>query len=461
MLDGASPNCIIFRPGALEAGPVVFGTMAGAMARIEELRVAANGSGCYVLGLDDSITSPLIIPAGVWDMTLVDIEARESVDALVLGQIAEGAVFTRARTFRGLMFLEKQGPTPVITDIVTSDTLVLQDGCILASAAGAGPMIDVTTLGASYAEIRCHGFGSLLAGFGAPVAHLGAIGNRLNIVAESTCGVVGDAITGVAGTELGLAGDGNALLDAANGPGFLGAVVTPAAINASGRMGNIVPPIGTAALAADVTSFFTETVIRTAGGFDKSLPLLPRAGGQDGGQCRRIVVRSDGEAQFAKPAGANTIEGLAAPYPIPDFGQVEFIGDGTSNWWVVSVAPSTGYELSWGGDAAAVDIGEFLIANAAADVATLPAIADARAGYPAPKAGTIRKLSWNSESADATTVLRIFKNGIDAGGHTLSGASGALTPAAPYVDVVPGDLLAIEYDAGTPPDMILAVLYIE
>lgn len=64
-------------------------------------------------------------------------------------------------------------------------------------------------------------------------------------------------------------------------------------------------------------------------------------------------------------------------------------------------------------------------------------------------AGSITLLSWNSVTADATTVFKINKNGLVVATLTLTGVKGTI--AVVGVTVALGDLIAVEFDAGTAP----------
>lgn len=64
-------------------------------------------------------------------------------------------------------------------------------------------------------------------------------------------------------------------------------------------------------------------------------------------------------------------------------------------------------------------------------------------------AGTVTRLSWNSQTADGTTVFKVNQNGLVVATLTLTGVSGTVAVAG--VTCALGDLFAIEYDAGTAP----------
>lgn len=56
-------NALIFREGAPDTGPVVYGTWAGIMARLTALRAASGGDGVFEIWFDSSTTDPVTIPA--------------------------------------------------------------------------------------------------------------------------------------------------------------------------------------------------------------------------------------------------------------------------------------------------------------------------------------------------------------------------------------------------------------
>ena len=75
-----------------------------------------------------------------------------------------------------------------------------------------------------------------------------------------------------------------------------------------------------------------------------------------------------------------------------------------------------------------------------------------------PGAFNLTKLSWESTSADATTIMKILVNGAVADTVTLTGVSGAI--ALPLQAVVAeGDVVAVEFDAGTAPGASTVQVY--
>jgi hypothetical protein len=78
------------------------------------------------------------------------------------------------------------------------------------------------------------------------------------------------------------------------------------------------------------------------------------------------------------------------------------------------------------------------------------ATASAQNQIAVPTTGTVKSISWFSDAATATTVLKIFKNGVLAETVTLTGVEGS---KATSVAVTQGDYLGVTYDSGTAPTL--------
>ncbi len=63
---------LVYRPGSGLSGPTVFEDWVALYARLQILRLANNGGGCYTIDTGDS---PATIPAGTYDMTNVSLRA--------------------------------------------------------------------------------------------------------------------------------------------------------------------------------------------------------------------------------------------------------------------------------------------------------------------------------------------------------------------------------------------------
>jgi hypothetical protein len=130
---------VVFRPGGVAAENVVT-TWADVLARLALLQ------GERVLQFDDSVVSPIIIPAG-GPYAMEGVTWSTVPDSIVQVQIPEGASFTRLRTFDGRLHLRFTGATPPIADFGEAppqiDTVVIDHGAEMFSS-GTGALFSVT-----------------------------------------------------------------------------------------------------------------------------------------------------------------------------------------------------------------------------------------------------------------------------------------------------------------------------
>ncbi len=104
--------------------------------------------------------------------------------------------------------------------------------------------------------------------------------------------------------------------------------------------------------------------------------------------------------------------------------------------------------------------GRFLLANGKSNENDLPSQFRTRA--PMPVSGTIVALAYQTESADATTQMKVHVNGVVQATVTLSNVNANLGGVETLsVSVLAGDYAEIEYDAGTAPDQCTMVLLVE
>lgn len=196
-------------------------------------------------------------------------------------------------------------------------------------------------------------------------------------------------------------------------------------------------------------------------------------GGQRIGSC------SDG-ARFAGGqsccdsggGGGNPLEVLDEGLPVEtDTQSIDFVGAGVT---VTSVGPNAvevdipgggtgiaGYLMEYGADAndPAPGPSNFLKYHHEGGGGTV-ALTDTRCCGTVVKDGDLVCLGWNSESADATTELTIYRNGIAIHTTLLTGLFGVV--AIPPIAVTEGtDVLAVEFSNGTTPDRIAVDLYIQ
>jgi hypothetical protein len=84
---------------------------------------------------------------------------------------------------------------------------------------------------------------------------------------------------------------------------------------------------------------------------------------------------------------------------------------------------------------------------------------DPRSQITAPAKGKRLALAWASQTADGTTVFKIKQNGITVATLNATGVEGVIEKLP--IPTAPGDLYAIEFDAGTSPGRTTFVLLVE
>jgi hypothetical protein len=146
---GGAPNCLTYQPGGGLSGPVIFDTWADLMTQLDTLRAAANGGGCYDILIDDSVTSPAVIPAsgglpGAYDMTNVRMKGAPATGALRAEvQLADTVIFTNLRHVVNLT-IDHAGIGSTIEDLVASEEFIMENTSISVSGTAAFFSTDTT-----------------------------------------------------------------------------------------------------------------------------------------------------------------------------------------------------------------------------------------------------------------------------------------------------------------------------
>lgn len=134
---GSAFSTIVYRPGGT-ASQNVFTTWATVLTALASLQ------GTRILQFDDSVTTPIVIPAGAYDMTGVTWSTVP--DRIVAVQIPEGVTFTKLRSFADRIHVQFTGATPPIADFGQTapqlDTVTISNGAQLSSS-GTGTLFDV------------------------------------------------------------------------------------------------------------------------------------------------------------------------------------------------------------------------------------------------------------------------------------------------------------------------------
>lgn len=328
-VGGVASSCYIFRPGSGLNGPVVFDTWAALMSALDTARSNSNGDGCYEIYFDPSIVSPIVIPAGNWDMTRVAWVTAEPLPGNIATpiDISDGVVFTRLREFRGFMLVDfiGAGAAP-IADLVDGDIFIIRDGAQL-TATGAGFLIDGTTVGggevAQFFMDDQSAFGDFA---GSVVMTFPTVGSTAAFAMGSSATIFADALSiGAAALLLAVYKSDSAQINSPQS-NVAGALLL---INENTRRRVI-----TAAAGGVINSNIGELIRAdpTGGPVTVNLPAIdPFNTGQEvtvknvTGLATEITVT---------PAGADTIDGAATFIITTGFQAATFVSDGAGNWVV-------------------------------------------------------------------------------------------------------------------------------
>lgn len=341
---GQAFDVVVLRPGGVATENVVT-TMADAVALLSTLQ------GTRVLEFDDSVVSPIVIPAAHFDMTGVTWSTIP--DRTVLVTIPEGATFTKLRAFSGQLQVTFSGATPPVADFASPapqiDRVTMDRGALVLTS-GAGPMfsVDASALFALGAE---SGFFS----GSTEVVHV-TTGNTLTVVLEGSLATVAtDTISGALGATLRLA--------LANDSPF---AVSPAQ---SGFAGTVV-------FTNDTRDFtFPTAVISSVDGLTDASQLvrvnptggtfavtLPSAADFRGQSITFVNVTSSTNTVTITAAGGETVNGAATDPLSGARAFVRYTSDGVSAWYKVSgAAPSSAQAFTYTVTGAEPDLSEITI----------------------------------------------------------------------------------------------------
>ncbi len=134
--SGPVSTCFVYQPGGTETGPTVFNSWVDLDAALQAARTD-NGGGCYRVDVDDSITTPAVIPARVarWDLTDTVLAGAGSGAAV---KFDDGCGFTGLRVLESGTFTNLNTATSPIDDIVDGDQFVIRRAVVQTQAGGVG-----------------------------------------------------------------------------------------------------------------------------------------------------------------------------------------------------------------------------------------------------------------------------------------------------------------------------------
>jgi hypothetical protein len=316
----ASSGVVVFRPGGV-AEQNVATTWAGALA------ILALSQGARVLAFDDSITSPIPIPAGgPYPMTGVAWVGAGSGGAAAIS-IPEGVTFTGLRTFENILVLFS-GTTPPVSDFSGTDSVVLSNGANL-NATASGPLFRVS---AGVVTFRI-GARSEISN-AQPVIHV-ALATSIAVTADGPQSFLGNnTVSGVAGATLILRVEDSAAGTSATGtlsetqPAFLGTIAP--------RNATAVREYPTTIVTANATldAISTSAIVRvdpTGGAFNLTLSA---ASGQRGASVVVKNVSASVNAVHVLAGAGDNIDGAASQDVVGARAHTRFTSDGAHQWMV-------------------------------------------------------------------------------------------------------------------------------
>jgi hypothetical protein len=310
---------IVFRPGGVATENVV-------TTWIEVLDALALAQGARTVQFDDSIVSPIQIPASTtaYPMLGVTWESYPGRSAQIL--VPEGVSFTELRHFVGVR-VTFSGTTPPVSDFGSSgspvDPVVIELGASVTTS-GAGPFFRFSAAG----TIRLGEVGSITTGT-TPVVDV-AVGTTLNVSADGPFAALrASTVSGVGGATLVLgitnsaAGDSNGSLSESQSA-FLG-TISPRNFTAARSYPTAVLTGNTVLSSASLTA----RVDPTAAGFTVTLPSAALFRGQ---RVRvKNVSNSVNVVVVAAGAGDN-IDGAATQSLSAARFSSSFESDGVHQW---------------------------------------------------------------------------------------------------------------------------------
>lgn len=453
----ASDNCLIFQEGGVETGPVIFNDFTALFAKLQAMRAAANGGGCYRIAFDASLapapgitTIPVNALGGAYDFTEVTFAG---LGAGVRVDFADGATVDRLFRFENFIDVRNQN-TLVPLCVVPNDALGIFIECndnagVETINGGTQPFYDVATNSVGFLSLRLFlgsriGFGANgvvfggtnvgdgfqlnsflgaqifdgnpvqppLGGSGRPNMIQGAVGSLMSIQVENTKSI--GITAGAAGTVF---------------PSWLGTIFNPQITEPAAMSPN---PFQAAAATASVTALLGESLrLDVSGGpIAQELPSISGAFfdlAAPGGFL--VVVEVTGTTGLTiTPAAGDTIRGAATALAVPGGGGILLQSDGLSNWEVVAgFDPTPGcltvvgpFTFPAGGALAINDIAQVDVSGGIVPL-TLPAITAFNSGCKI----VVKKTAGGGTDFTLTP----------AGGDTIDGVAGAASFTGALISV--------------------------
>ncbi|MGC2775549.1 MAG: hypothetical protein WA418_07905, partial [Bradyrhizobium sp.] len=316
---GGAFSVVVLRPGGISTENVVT-TWADAVALL------ALSQGPRILEFDDSISTPIVVPVGTFNMTGV-IWSGGAGTITPAVHVPEGTVFTGLRAFDARVVVTFTGTAAPVSDFTSplgrADVVVISNGAIITTS-GAGPFFHVPDTGAPSFEL--HTGAQLATGTHAIIdiasdsqAAIQCLGGLADLQSNTVSGPVGAALFVIVAAS-----------------GIVGASQVQAAFGGTLTATNTtkVRQYPTAALTANTVLSVTSQVVKvdpTAGAFAVTLPA---AANHEGESITIKNVSASVNAVTVTAGAGDSIDGAATAPLSADHFNFTVTSDGVHLWMV-------------------------------------------------------------------------------------------------------------------------------
>lgn len=311
--------CFVYQPGGTSSENVYtdWDTLVAAMANVD---------GCIDLLFDDTFTSPIPIPVGgPYDMTRVRWMGAFGRPQVAV-TIPDGVTFTKLRQFSDNLLIVYTGagsPAP-IEDVVANDVIVFER-VAQAVCRGTGPLIRSTLGAPDQLIIVLVDGGAILRGSSSgtnEVIDNSVLGGVLFFAMISQSSIEADSLVAIAGSLVGVQLiEDSAIYDPVQTGLAAATVIT---LNSARTRWDPVTPG-----AVTPVTLVPNTLQPYIGAVAQPLPALSTMVNGE-----TVILSNVGAAAVtAVPAGADLINLVAAPHPVPIGGAVIFVANPPGGTW--------------------------------------------------------------------------------------------------------------------------------
>jgi hypothetical protein len=320
-----------FKPGGTETGPSVFNDFADLSAQLDEARGQLGTNAIVRIYFDDSVVSPVVLPAGHFDMTNVAWVGGTGESVTI--NVPEGTTFIKLLMFEGNMRCNNLATATSPMLLEDQDTLFLGPGGPFIEQGGTVPFFSGSAMtSGDFSAISTSGVAGMgvyvPSPAGGPLWDLPVSGTQTNLnLREGSytgAGVFG-AAAGVVFTYF---------LDGANtrfDPDQPDVVSSSYVIGTNTRY-NMSTLSASATVNIIKPNYKATTVSRHDTTSGNKVAQLPATTAVTNGDIVIIKNEVGGNNVNVTPDGSDTIDSVAALSALTPGQSAQFLSDGVSNW---------------------------------------------------------------------------------------------------------------------------------